>query len=98
MSNTAVYLSVHHMAKEHVHALKGLVCCKRVAAASSPAATCKQVRRSRHRRDTLAAAPSLLAHASVTEVVKFCPMGPKLWYVRGRAARSVSTEAGLSDR
>ncbi len=30
------------MAKEHVHALKGLACHKRVAAASSPAAICKQ--------------------------------------------------------
>ncbi len=53
-----------------MHALKGLACRKRVAAASSPAATCKQG----------AAAPGLLAHASVTEIVKFCPMGPKLRY------------------
>ncbi len=37
-----------------------------------------RVRRSRHLRDTLAAAPGLLAHASVTETVKLCPMGPKL--------------------
>ncbi len=35
-------LSFNPMAKEHVHALKGLACRKRVAAASSPAATCKQ--------------------------------------------------------
>ncbi len=35
-----------------------------------------RVRRSRRLRDTLAAAPGLLAHASVTEAVKFCPMGP----------------------
>ncbi len=34
---TSVCLSFHTMAKEHVHALKGLVCRKRVAADSSPA-------------------------------------------------------------
>ncbi len=33
------------------------------------------MRRSRRLRDTLAAAPGLLAHASVTEVAKLCPMG-----------------------
>ncbi len=37
-----------------------------------------RARRSRRLSNTLAAAPGLLAHASVTEVVKFCPMGPKL--------------------
>jgi hypothetical protein len=37
-----------------------------------------RVRCSRHLRDTLAAASGLLAHASVTEIVKFSPMGPKL--------------------
>ncbi len=41
-SDTVVYLSVHPMAKEHVHALKGLACRKRVAVACSLAATCKQ--------------------------------------------------------
>ncbi len=40
--HTIVCLSFHPMAKEHVHGLKGLACRKRVAAASSPAATCKQ--------------------------------------------------------
>jgi hypothetical protein len=43
------------MAKEHVHTLKGLACRKRVAAASSPATTCKQdvvMRRSRRLCDT----------------------------------------------
>ncbi len=39
---TIVRLSFHHKTKEHVHALKGLACRKRVAAASSPATTCKQ--------------------------------------------------------
>ncbi len=37
-----------------------------------------RMRRSRRLRDTLAAAPGLLAHACVTKAVKFCPMGPKL--------------------
>ncbi len=37
-----------------------------------------RMRRSRRLRDTLAAAPGLLAHASVTQAVKFCRMGPKL--------------------
>jgi hypothetical protein len=37
-----------------------------------------RVRRSRRLRDTLAAAPGLLAHACVTEAVKLCRMGPKL--------------------
>jgi hypothetical protein len=39
----------------------------------------------------LVAAPGLLAHACVTEVVKFCPMGPKLRYtaVPGWDNRSV---------
>jgi hypothetical protein len=39
-----------------------------------------RMRRSRRLRDTLAAAPGLLAHACVTETVKLCPMGPKLRY------------------
>ncbi len=39
-----------------------------------------RVRRSRRLRDTLAAAPGLLAHASVTETVTSSPMGPKLRY------------------
>ncbi len=39
-----------------------------------------RVRRSRCLRDTLAAAPGLLAHACVTVVVNLCPMGPKLRY------------------
>ncbi len=34
---SALCLSFHPMAKAHVHALKGLACRKRVAAASSPA-------------------------------------------------------------
>ncbi len=77
------------MAKEHVHALKGLACRKRVAAASSPAATASRLRRSRRLRDTLAGAPGLLAHASVTETVKFCRMGPKLRHM-GVHARHLS--------
>ena len=40
-----------------------------------------RLRRSRRLRDTLAAAPGLLAHASVTETVKFRPMGPKLKHI-----------------
>jgi hypothetical protein len=39
---TTVCLSFHPMARKHVHALKGLAYRKRVAPASSPAATCKQ--------------------------------------------------------
>ena len=75
---TVVCLRFHPMVRKHMHALKGLACRKRVAAASSPAATCKQGAALTSRlRDTLAAAPGLLAHASVTEVVNFCPMGPK---------------------
>ncbi len=35
------------------------------------------------------AAPGLLAHASVTEAVKICPMGPKLGYT------AVAAEGGL---
>ncbi len=42
MNGTIVCLIFHPMSKEHVHALKGLACRKRVAAASSPAATSKQ--------------------------------------------------------
>jgi hypothetical protein len=38
IGSTPVCLSFHPMAKEHVHALKGLACRKRMAAASSPAA------------------------------------------------------------
>ncbi len=37
-----------------------------------------RLRRLRRLRDTLAAAPGLLVHASVTDTVIFCPMGPKL--------------------
>ncbi len=60
---------LHSMAKERVHALKGLACRKRVAAASSPAPPASRVRRSRRLRDTLVAAPGLPAHASVTGTV-----------------------------
>ncbi len=35
-------MQFHPMAKKRMHALKGLACSMRVAAASSPAATCKQ--------------------------------------------------------
>jgi hypothetical protein len=38
---------------------------------------------SRRLRDTLATAPGLLAHASVTETIQFCPMGPTLRYTAG---------------
>jgi hypothetical protein len=51
---------------ENVHALEGLACRKRVAPASSPAASASRVRRSRRLRSTLAAAPGLLAHVLVT--------------------------------
>ncbi len=60
-----------------MHALKGLASASvwlRLACLPPPAS---RVRRSCRLRDTLAA-PGLLAHASVTETVKFCPMGPKL--------------------
>ncbi len=40
--STVVYLSVGPIGEKHMHALKRLACRKRVAAASSPAATCKQ--------------------------------------------------------
>jgi hypothetical protein len=39
---TTVYLSFGPIGEKRMHALKGLACRKRVAAASSPAATCKQ--------------------------------------------------------
>ena len=39
-----------------------------------------RVRCSRRLRDKLAAAPGLLVHASVTETVRVCPVGPKLRY------------------
>ncbi len=42
----------------------------RLARLSPPAS---RVKRSRRLRDTLVAAPGLLAHVSVTEAVKFCP-------------------------
>jgi hypothetical protein len=43
------------------------------------------VRRLRRLRDTLTAAPGLLAHACVTETVKFCPMGESMQYFGSRA-------------
>ena len=43
---------------------------KRVTPASSPAAPASRVRRSRHLRSTLAAAPGLRAHALVTKQLK----------------------------
>ncbi len=78
--NTVVCPSFHPIAKEHVHALEGLAYRKRVAAASSPAATCKQVAAltSVRLHDTFAAAPGLLGHTSVTKILKFSLMGPKL--------------------
>ncbi len=75
---TPVRLSFHPMAKEHVHALKGLACRKRVAAASSPAATCKQDAALTSPARHACGCARLLAHACVTETVNFCPMGPKL--------------------
>jgi hypothetical protein len=65
---TVVYQRFQPMARKRIHALKGLACRKRVAVASSPAATCKQG----------AALTSHARHASVTEVIKYCPTGPKL--------------------
>jgi hypothetical protein len=47
----------------------------RLAHLPSPAS---RMQRSRHLHDTLAAAPGLLAHACVTDTVKFGPTGPKL--------------------
>ena len=57
-----------------------LACRKRVAPASSHAAPASRVRRSRRLRFTLAAAPVLLAHANVTEIINIFSMGPKLRY------------------
>ncbi len=69
-----VYLSFHPMAKKNIcmHAKAWL------ARLPPPAS---RMRRSRRLRDTLAAAPGLLAHASVTTTVKFSPMGPQLRYI-----------------
>jgi hypothetical protein len=54
-----------------------------------------RVRRSRRLRGKLEAAPGLLAHDSVTEVVKICPMGSKLRYtalpVISELSRSMQT-------
>ncbi len=47
-----------------------------------------RVRRSLRLRDTLAAAPGLLTHGSVTETVKLCPMGPKLRYTTVRKGQT----------
>ncbi len=68
------------MAIEHVHALKGLACYTRLAAASSLAATrtCKQGAALTSPARTLEAAPGLRAHASVTETVTLCLMNPNL--------------------
>ncbi len=44
------------------------------------------MRRSRRLRDTLVAAPGLLAHASVTEAIKLSLMGPKLRYTAVQSA------------
>jgi hypothetical protein len=52
-----------------------------------------RVRRSRRVRDTLAAAPGLLAHASVTEAVNICLMRPKLCYT---AVLHVSCDSTLT--
>jgi hypothetical protein len=71
---TAVYLSFNSMARKHVLALKGLACRKRVAAASSPGVTCKQGAALTSPARHACGKPGLLAHASVTEVVNFCPM------------------------
>jgi hypothetical protein len=76
---TAVYLSFHPMATTRVRALKGLACRKRVAHLARLPPPASMVRPSRRLRDTLVAAPGLLAHACVTEVVAF-PMGPKQRY------------------
>jgi hypothetical protein len=81
-----------HYIYKHMHALKGLACRKRAAAACSPAATCKKGAALTSLCDTLAAAPGLLVHASVTEVVKFSPMGVKLQVhcgVRSKEAASI---------
>ncbi len=73
-----VCLSFHPISKEHVHALKGLACRKRVAAASSPAATCKQdaalTSPARHACGCARPSHARFGHRSR----KVCPMGPKL--------------------
>ncbi len=81
-SGTTVCLSFHPMSKEHVHALKGLACRKRMTAIRSPAATSKQDAVLMSPRNTLAAAPGLLAHACVTKLLKFCLMGPHVGTLR----------------
>ncbi len=85
------------MAKEHVHALKGLVqpqAWLRLARLPPPAS---RLRRSRRLRDTLAAAPGLLAHASITEVVNFCRVGPKLRHTVLLQDRLVDAERRAND-
>jgi hypothetical protein len=69
------------MAKEHVHALKGLACRKRVARRRERRTLLAGGGRRASRSHTLAAAPGLLAHASVTGTVKFCRVGPKLKHI-----------------
>ena len=51
--------------EENAHVLEGLACRKRVAPASSPAAS--RVRRSRRLRSMLVATPGRFAHALVTK-------------------------------
>ncbi len=84
---TVAYLSFHPMVKRICLRSKAwLAASVRLRLTRLPPTTnCQQarlpasrVRRSCRLRDTLAAAPGLLARASVTETVKLCPMGPKL--------------------
>ncbi len=77
---TAGCLSFHRMAQCVVHALKSLACRAPVTPASSPASHCKQRSALTPLRSTRAAAPVLLAHAEVTENIKYFSMGPKLRY------------------
>ncbi len=74
-----VYLIFHPMAK------RACACAQRpglpqVCGCNKFACRHLQARCGGRLRNTLAAVPGLLAHASVTEVVTLCPMGPKLRY------------------
>ncbi len=77
--STVMYLSFHHTVKKSMcmrsKAWLAASVWLRRARMPPPAS---RVRRSRRLRDTLAAAPTLLTHASVTETIQLCPMGLKL--------------------
>ncbi len=95
-------LSFHPMAQCVVHAPKAWLAARVSLRLARLPRTASSAQRSRRLRSTRAAAPGLLAHANVTEIIKHFSMGPKLRHtavvVCVRSKAWLAARAGVSGR